>query len=160
MSVEALVGSIAGELVLETLRRQESGEPLVMLTGFNPTEVLHALALLDGKALPAQSEPVHVVVAAHHESAEFMTGSSPNQVRLGSDQTLTQFRNRLRPSGLVMIAIGDQSDAEGLKEIYRIGDESVLDNEGVVAFEERFAHDHRSSMGKRSAGSRHARDAS
>jgi hypothetical protein len=119
-----VVGEVVAELVKERLSAsgdsETPGAGAVVLSTFGPAEVRHLVQSLEGFRARAQTEPVTVVVAAkEHQPA------IPEWARLEPSRSLTWHRNN-NTAGLVLVELDEASDRQGLGQMFRLTDGSVL----------------------------------
>jgi len=113
-----LARRIEGEMVRSA---SDSGGPKLVVTNFRDDEVAAALFELDGLTLAGASSPVSLV-------ADVGSGATavPGPFRLKPDRSLTWHRNHSH-DGLVLFVLAEASDRQGLGQLYRLTDRSLLE---------------------------------
>ena len=117
-----IIGRVLARRIREELARSSmAGGPKLVVTNFRDVEVAAALTDLDGLVLNGASGPVALV-------ADVGTADTavPDAFRLESDRSLTWHRNNSR-NGLVLFVLADASDRQGLGQLYRLTDRTLLD---------------------------------
>ena len=117
-----IIGRVLARRITEELARSTvAGGPKLVVTNFRDTEVAAALVELDGLALAGAGGPVSLV-------ADVATTDTavPDDFRLKADRSLTWHRNN-SPNGLVLFVLTDASDRQGLGQLYRLTDRSLLE---------------------------------
>jgi DNA segregation ATPase FtsK/SpoIIIE, S-DNA-T family len=122
---QVVAGRVVGELVRRHLSEPapdgEAGSAgAVVVSSFNAPEVRELVSTLERFVAPGQSSPVTVVVAAP-EGDDFV----PEWARLGPDRSLTWHRNN-NITGLVLVELAEASDRQGLGQMFRLTDQSIL----------------------------------
>lgn len=117
-----IIGRVLARRIKEELARSiGAGGPKLVVTNFRDVEVSAALRELDGLALEGTTGPVALV-------ADVATADTavPDEFRLQADRSLTWHRNN-SPNGLVLFVLADASDRQGLAQLYRLTDRSLLE---------------------------------
>ena len=118
-----IVGRVLARRIKEELTRSAiDGGPKLVVTNFRDEEVASALAELDGFTLPDANAPVALVADVATEQSVVLP-----KFLLRSDRSLTWHRNN-SPSGLVLFALAEASDRQGLGQLYRMTDRSLLES--------------------------------
>ncbi len=125
-----IIGRVMARRIREELARStDEGGPKLVVTNFREEEVAAALAELDGFVLPGASAPVSLVVDVQSSSTAI-----PEPFRLQPNRSLTWHRNHSR-DGLVLFALVEASDRQGLGQLYRMTDRSLLERLDGVAMD-------------------------
>ena len=111
--------------VLETIP-DEALTRMVLVTAFTQDEVEAMADVLNGQTLPGRAEPISVAIAGADRSVP---------AALQAAGTLTHYRNKRFPNGIVLVQLGRSDEAQGIRNLRRINDKSLLDAEGVVLLE-------------------------
>ncbi|HEY4346867.1 MAG TPA: hypothetical protein VGM80_04700 [Gaiellaceae bacterium] len=120
---------VVGEVVAELVRKHLSmprdsdeapGAGAVVVSTFGPAEVRDIVHALEGFRASGQAEPVTVVVATNEHEPLI-----PGWARLNPSRSLTWHRNNNK-AGLVLIELDEASDRQGLGQMFRLTDGSVL----------------------------------
>ena len=117
-----IVGRVLARRIKEELTRSAAASrPKLVVTNFRDAEVGTALSELDGLVLRGAIGPVALV-------ADVGTGETviPEAFRLKADRSLTWHRNN-SPDGLVLFILAEASDRQGLAQLYRLTDRSLLE---------------------------------
>ena len=121
MSSEA-IGRVLGRLVEHELDNGAAdGGPKILVCNFSASEVLEAIHHLEGHRLSVGAPPVDIVVAS-----DVPTDGIPERFRLVPDRSLTWYRNN-SVSGLVLVVLAETTDRQGLGQMFRITDRSILE---------------------------------
>ena len=96
--------------------------PKVLVSNFSADEVREAVDISSTDIeLPGASRPVDIVVASDEVSDEM-----PERFRLRADRSLTWHRNN-SSNGLVLVLLAQTTDRQGLGQMFRITDRSILE---------------------------------
>lgn len=117
-----IIGRVLARRITEELARSRgAGGPKLVVTNFRDVEVAAALTELDGLVLDGASGPVALVA-----DVGTMDTAVQDEFRLQSDRSLTWHRNNSR-DGLVLFVLAEASDRQGLGQLYRLTDRSLLE---------------------------------
>jgi S-DNA-T family DNA segregation ATPase FtsK/SpoIIIE len=113
---------LARRIAAELLRsRADGGGPKLVVTNFKDPEVASALASLDGFTLDGAAGPVKLVADVGGAETVIPTG-----FHLQDDRSLTWYRNN-SSDGLVLFVLSEASDRQGLGQLYRVTDRTLLE---------------------------------
>jgi len=114
--VSNVIGSVAAHLALEALEEATQETALsaaIRISGFSASEVPTIVSGLADKRLRADSDEIKVIVGR-----ETGLEGVPPKYLLEEGRTLTYYRdNHMKPAGLVMIQLEEQSDQQGLEQM-------------------------------------------
>lgn len=117
-----IIGRVLARRIEEELKRSAtSGGPKLVVTSFREDEVTAALAELDGLVLAGATARVALVADVATEQSTI-----PQRFLLEPDRSLTWHRNN-SPAGLVLFVLAEASDRQGLGQLYRMTDRSLLE---------------------------------
>lgn len=122
MSTEHVMGNVLASRVIAALDKSlGQGTPKLVVADFRAEEVSHALERLESYCLGDSTEPITVVVEATDAQ-----DCIPQRFRRLPGQSLTWHRNN-NTSGLVLMLLTEASDKQGLGQMYRLTDRSILE---------------------------------
>lgn len=118
-----LVGQVAASHVLRMLKAVSNTEkPAVRVSGFSEPEIPALVSGLAGHTLPNRTESLRVFVGSQTPIPDV-----PPSRLLQPNQTLTDCRNNeMGPWGLVLVQVTEQSDQQGLNQMFHISDGELL----------------------------------
>jgi S-DNA-T family DNA segregation ATPase FtsK/SpoIIIE len=117
-----IIGRVLARRIKEELARSTvAGGPKLVVTNFRDVEVAAALTELDGLVLEGANGPAALVADVGPTDT-----AVPDEFRLKSDRSLTWHRNNSR-DGLVLFTLAEASDRQGLGQLYRLTDRSLLE---------------------------------